>query len=167
MAALAPLLPYVGAAGGILSFMGQRQQAAAYKTQAAQEQRIANMQAMQEVAAGQQTAMEDQRRAALMSSRALAVSAASGAGAGDPTAVRIMSNITQQGAYNAAVDTYNAEEKANILRMTGKADTNIAAEKSNALNVSSYGSLFDTASSLYSRFGGGGPGYMMDQGIEG
>lgn len=115
MAALAAAVPYISAAGTILSTVGTisagRAEDKAAKFQAAQMQQ----QAGQERAAGQREAIDERRKARLAESRALAVSAASGAGASDPTVLDIMGDLESEGEYRALTALYNGEERARGL----------------------------------------------------
>ncbi len=70
----------------------------------------------QEQAAGQHAALAERRKAALLLSRAHAVSAAGGGGPLDET---LMKGIIGEGERNAGFATYNAEERASGLRYKG------------------------------------------------
>ena len=54
----------------------------------------------------QRAAINDEERAKLVASRALAVAAASGGGASDPTVVNLIAKIASEGAYRKAADLY-------------------------------------------------------------
>lgn len=60
----------------------------------------------------QRSAREERRQAKLASSRALAVAAASGGGATDPTVVNIMADLEAEGEYRALAQMYEGEEMA-------------------------------------------------------
>jgi len=83
-----------------------QQQAAEY---AAQQMRV---QAGQERAAAQRTAMEQRREADKVRSRGLALAAASGGGASDPSVVNLLGDIDQEGTYRALTAMFEGEEKA-------------------------------------------------------
>lgn len=76
----------------------------------------ADFAAGQEQAAGQHAAIAERRKAALLLSRANAVSAAGGGGPLDET---LMKGIIGEGERNAGFATYNAEERASGLRYKG------------------------------------------------
>lgn len=137
-----------------------RRQAAADEFVAAQY----TQQAGQEVAVAQRRAIEERRQSQLLQSRALAVAAASGAGASDPTIVHLISQISGDGAYRAAVALYDGEEKARQLRLKSDASRYEAAAalaggeaQKSAYNVSAMSSLLQGAGTLYTRYGMGGP----------
>jgi hypothetical protein len=122
------------------------------------------------IAVGQRENMEIQRIAKITESRALALSAASGGGASSPTAVRIMSKIAQRGAYEGAVAMYNAEERSRQLRINADAkryEGQIALQAGarglqervdySSYNLAAGASLIKGATSLYLRYGQGGP----------
>lgn len=167
-AALMPFIPaivtgagagmeYAGnkaAAGG--SRLAAQRTAVALQFQASQ----ARQNAGQEIAASQRDAAEQQRQIRLMNSRALALAAASGAGATDPTIVKIISNNAGEGAYRAALSLYKGEERARAMRMEAAArdfDASLAVEdgerRAGAYDRAAIGSLFKGAGSLAMRFG--------------
>lgn len=68
--------------------------------------------ASQTIAAGTANVQGQMLQTQMLQSRALAVGAASGAGALDPTVVNLVSQIAGYGAYNAGMATYNAQSRA-------------------------------------------------------
>ena len=121
-------------------------------------------QAGQEIAVAQRQAIEVRRQSQLLQSRALAVAAASGAGASDPTIIQLISQVSGEGAYRAAVALYDGEEKARQLRMKADASRYEAASavasgeaQSSAYKLSAASSLLQGAGTLYTRYGMGGP----------
>jgi len=118
-------------------------------------------------AASQRTAWSVERQGELMASRALAVAAASGGGASDPTVVNLIAKNAGEFAYRKAVALYEGESKAQGLRYgadvkeyEGKA----VAASARAAGIASMFkagtsimSGYATDDSLFKRFGGGGP----------
>jgi len=107
-------------AGG--SFMEGRSTAKAYKQAAKAEKKSGafaaaqyNQQAGQARAESQRASIEEHRRARLAESRAVAVAAASGGGASDPTVMKILGNLAMEGEYNALAALYTGEETARGL----------------------------------------------------
>ncbi len=96
---------------------GRAEQAAGVARQQALEHQAAQARqnAGQERAASQRDAIEQRRRARLISSRALAVAAASGAGAGDPTIENILGGIGAEGEFRALNELFLGEERARDL----------------------------------------------------
>lgn len=78
-------------------------------------------QAVQAVAAAQREAMDATRQARLVQSRQLALAAASGGGASDPTIVRLLASTAAEGAYRSASALYTGESNARGLRMQATA----------------------------------------------
>ena len=158
--------------GTALSYAGSRKAARAAEEAARRKKQLADFeaaqleqQAGQSVAASQRGAMEERRRAELVSSRALALSAAGGGGVSDPTMQNLFADIKGEGAYRSSVALYQGEEQARQLRMAAKAkrmEGDIAvqggADQASAYNLASVGSLIEGASSLYMKYGQGGPG---------
>lgn len=124
-------------------------------------------QAGQAQASAQRRSLEQRRRAQMVASRALAVSAASGAGASDPTIETIISDIQGEGAYRAGLELYHGEERARQMRMGAEAanyEGQVAErggkERARAARISAFGSALSGAGnsySLYSKYGMGGP----------
>ena len=121
-------IPVAIAASTLLQVEGQKQQGEAARREG-QRRRIAaefeaaqlEQQAGQSIAVSQRQALDVRRQARLVQSRALALAAASGGGASDPTVVRIMADIAGEGAYRAQVALYGGLEEARRLRMGAKA----------------------------------------------
>lgn len=103
--ALAGAGALVSAGGTIL---GARSEAKQLKSEARQLEAKAGT----ERAISQRQAMEERRQARLAASRGLAVAAASGGGADDPTVVNTLANIAGEGEYRALTALYNGEETA-------------------------------------------------------
>lgn len=147
-------------AGRAAAANGARTQAADYFTAAQLDQ-----QAGQSMASGQRQALEQKRQAKLVQSRALALAAASGAGASDPSIIRLMGRIGAEGAYRAGVAMYQGEENARLLRLKAagaryEGDAALAGgyEKQSAYQTQGTSSLLSGAGTLFSRYGMGGPG---------
>lgn len=69
------------------------------------------------LAASQQAANEERRMSAVLQSRALAVAGASGAGVSDPTMLRIVGSIAEEGELAAQTRMYEGTEAARSLRI--------------------------------------------------
>lgn len=126
MAAIAATVMQVG--GTLLSMKGYGDAARAAKT-SGQRERVAkefeaeqlDEQAGQAIAVSQRAALEQQRQGRLMASRALAVAAASGGGASDPTVVNLIAGADGEAAYRSAVALYEGEDRARKLRISAAA----------------------------------------------
>lgn len=68
--------------------------------------------AKQSVAVAQKQGFEQQRQARLLASRALAVAAAGGGSASDPTVANLIGDIKGEGAYRQAVAVYQGEAQS-------------------------------------------------------
>lgn len=101
----------------------------------------------QAVAAGQRGAAEENRKARLVSSRAIALAAASGAGASDVSVVNLVSRIRGEGAYNAQTQLYQGEDQARRMRMAAAAKTyeGLTAEEAGGLNAGDLTAKFEAA----------------------
>ena len=137
-------------------------QANAAASQFEAEQLMQN--AGQERAASQRKSMEEQRKAKLVASRALALSAAGGGNVSDPGIANLLADIQGEGAYRSALALYQGESAAHRMEL-GAAGKNYEAEayrsgaemQSRAGNYAMAGSLLNAGSSLYNRYGNGGP----------
>jgi len=121
-------------------------------------------QAGQVIAVSQRAAMEERRKGRLMASRALAVAAASGAGASDPTVVNLIAGAESEAALRAAYALYEGEDRARQLRIGAAAKNyeGLAAEEAGNQQASAYKSmrtatLIKGGIGLYGKYGGGGP----------
>jgi hypothetical protein len=129
----------IGAAGSVASGIAANNEA---KFQAKQQE----MQGNEEFAASQRDADQKRQEAQLVNSRAQALAAYSGAGAADPTIIKLMTGTTQQGEMNAQTSLYGGEnrkrglfDQANATRLSGQS--------------SMFGSFLSAAGGLASGFG--------------
>lgn len=99
------------------ALLNSQRQAEASRFEAAQLEQIAG----EERAVAQRRAGEERRRGRILESRALALAAAGGGGATDPTVVNIISDLAGEGEYAAAVRIYEGEEAARRARMGARA----------------------------------------------
>jgi hypothetical protein len=154
LAAAAPFLlaasTAVGAAYAIKS--GQDQKLAA-ENEAAQM----DAQAKAEQASGQRAYLTQQRQTQMVSSRAQALAASSGAGVSDPTVANIISGIQGEGEYQALSSLYQGDVTAkglqygaNVRRSEGD-----AAAKAGYLRAAS--TVLSGVGSMYYKYGAGGP----------
>ena len=100
------------------------------------EARQYEQQAVQQEAAAQRAAAEQRRQSSIQQSRAIAVAAASGAGATDPSVVTHVSRMAGMGRYNSNLALYQGEEAARQLRMHAVAAqfTGLTAEEAGGMN---------------------------------
>ena len=91
----------------------------------------------QQLAASQREALEERRQANLVQSRAIALAAASGAGATDPSVAYLVGRIKGEGALRAANALYAGEDRARVLRMSAAAKKyeGLTAEEAGELNA--------------------------------
>lgn len=162
----------IAAIGMIMNAFGAMEQGRAARLQGEQakvhaefEAREAEKSAGLAIAIGQRQAAEDKRQTALVASRALAVSAASGGGVSDPSIVNLLAKIQGQGAYRAHVSLYEGEARARQLRLQGAigqiGGDEAAVRGLNAqagYNLAGAGQLALGGASLYAKYGFGGPG---------
>lgn len=168
MAASIPAwLPTAVQAGStILSAIGQRKQARAYDQAGASARVAADYEAAQleqnagqQQAAAQRQAREQERDSRLAMSRALAVAAASGGGASDPTVMNIMARLAGEGTYRSMVSLYQGDEKSRQMRdqaaatrYSGQVREMDARSAAKAQRGGSVATLLSGASSLYSKY---------------
>lgn len=151
MAQFAAFIPYVVAAAGTL--LGGASEKGSARSQALQLEQ----QAGQDRASSQRAAVEQRRSARYVQSRLQALAAASGAGATDPTIVKLSNDIDAAGEYAALTAMYEGESTARgeefaaqVARRTGKAAATASYAKAGS-------TLLSGASSWYDKYGGGGP----------
>lgn len=139
----------------ILSAVGSAQQGRAQQRAANYQAAQYEQQAGQERASAQRAAIEEHRKATLAQSRALAVSAASGAGASDPTVMNIMGDLGSEGEYRALSALYEGEERARGLQMGAQAKRYEGATAKQAGNMRAASTILSGGMSLYDKYDGG------------
>lgn len=125
MAAAGSLISYAGlalqAGGAAASYSTAEKAAKARKAAAEFEAQQLEQNAGQVISASQRQAFETTRTGKYTASRALAVAAASGGGASDPTVMNTMSQLASETAYRKSLDLYQGEERARQLRLSAAA----------------------------------------------
>lgn len=140
----------LGGLGGVASFYGNilegNDAERLAKLQAAQLRENAG----QAEAAGQQAGEEELRKSELALSRMIAVAAASGGGASDPTVLKLASGITAEGELAAGMQRYNASSAARGMRIQAGLTEQEGAAKKRASRWRAAGGLL---SGGYAAFG--------------
>lgn len=140
-------------AGGALSagstIIGAKAEARELRREAVQLE----TQAGQERASSQRQAIDERRQARLAQSRGLAVAAASGAGADDPTVVNLLAGIEGEGEYRALSALYSGEESARGMEAEAAARRRGAKATKRAGLVKAAGTIISSGASLYDRYG--------------
>lgn len=120
----------------------------------------ANYQAAQEdIAAGQQQAASQRqaqtvdRQSKLVQSRALAVAAASGGGASDPTVTDIIGRIAGEGAYRSQLALYEGNDAARTLQMRADAARFQGRQAEAAGYTNAFSTVLRGANTLFSKYG--------------
>ena len=103
-------------------------------------------------ASSQRESIEQRREADLAQSRALALAAAGGGGASDPTVVDIISDLEGEGEYRALTALYNGEEQARGYEDEAKARRKAGKNAKTAGIISGVSTVLSGASSLYGKY---------------
>lgn len=122
-------------------------------------------QANAERATAQRQSIEERRASRIAQSRAIAVAAASGGGASDPTVTKIVGDLAADGEYNALSALYSGEEAARGLEMAGAGslyEGNNAASAyraranayRNAARGTAIGTALDGMGTFFEKYGG-------------
>lgn len=113
----------LGAIGSVVSGVGTIAAGVAQNNAAKFEAAQMEQKAKEEVAASQRDAMQKRREGAILNSRAQALAAASGGGAGTdaPTIVKLMGQTAGEADYNAQTAMYGGYSRAAGLRDSAKA----------------------------------------------
>lgn len=160
------------AAVGIVSKVASAQGQAKAAERAGEQQQIQKnfeaaqlaQNATQVRAAAQRTGMEEERRARLIASRALAVGGASGASLSDATMMGILTDIAGEGAYRKSVAIYGGEDRARrmelgeeaaifegeVLKAGGEARGDAIKSRAYAETIGDVASMFG----MYKKYGG-------------
>lgn len=134
-------------AAGTIS--GARSEAKQLKSQAAQLEANAGL----ERASSQREAIEQRRQSRLAQSRALALAAASGGGASDPTVTNIIADLEGEGEYRALSSLYEGNERAIGLENDAKARRKEAKNVKKASYFKAASSILKGGSSFAERYG--------------
>jgi hypothetical protein len=121
----------------------------------------------QAMASAQREAITAEQQSKRVASRALALAAASGGGATDPTVVNLISGIAAEGAYRQAVALYQGQEQARAMENQARA-TEYEGEKAKAAGIkNAIGGFIGAGAasangiargqSLLAKYGGNGP----------
>lgn len=163
--------PAMQVGGTLLSAFGQKQQGSDAAATGVQQLALAQFQAAQmrtnageAIASSQRAADDIQRQQEYVASRALAVAAASGGGASDPTVINLIARTAGEGAYRRAVALYQGEDKSRALKAQADATEYgglLAAEAGgktqSAYDIGAASTLMKSGASLFSKYGAGGP----------
>lgn len=136
-------------AGGTI--LGANSQAKQLRGEAAQLE----VQAGQERASSQRQAIEERRQGRIASSRALAIAAASGGGADDPSVINAIANIEGEGEYRALTALYEGNSSGDDLVRQAAARRTEAKNVKRAALFKAAGTIIGAGSSLADRYGGG------------
>lgn len=136
----------LGAAGTII---GANDEARQLHSQAEQIE----IQAGLDRASSQRAAIDERRQAKRVSSRALALAAASGGGASDPTVVNNLADIAGEGEYRALTALYNGEEEARGKEFEAANRRKEAKNVKKAAKFKAAGQILGAGSTLYDRYG--------------
>ena len=155
---------FMSAKGSYAAGQASRDAAASAKAAADFQSAQLNQNAGQALAAAQREQFEQERQTRLVAGRALAVAAASGASASDPTVMTLISRTAAEGAYRGAIDIYQGEERARQMRMAAAAkrfegDLGITSgdSRAKAYGLQGASALLSGAGSLFAKYGMGGP----------
>lgn len=151
--AILPAMMVAGAAvsaGGTI--LGAKSEAKELRREAAQLEANAG----QERAASQRTAIEERRQGRLAASRALAIAAASGGGADDPTVVNAIADLEGDGEYRALTALYEGNVAGDDLERQAQARRREAKGVKRAGLIKGIGTILGAGATLYDRYGGGG-----------
>lgn len=150
--------------GGVSGLQHGSDSRAAAEFQAAQLRQNAG----QAQAAAQRDAFSVDQQSKLVASRALAVAAASGGGASDPTVVSLMAGIAGEGSYRSALALYQGDEKARAMNSAADTAEYEGKLSEGAARRSAFGKFLGAGAasikgaargtSLFEKYGQGGPG---------
>lgn len=164
------ILPSLSTIGTAASLGGTVLSASAAAQNADYQQKVAQSEsdalaakANEDAAAGQRAAITQNRKTDIVLSRARALSAASGAGATDPTELTTEGDIAQQGSYNALSSLYEGQNRARNDTYQGNIDLFKGQQAGAALPLQIGGTILSGLSSFatnksqlryYSKVGG-------------
>lgn len=169
LAAVVPYIPTilsviggaVGIGGALKGAQASNAQAQIAATQSEYQAQQLDQQAGQTRASAQRTAIEQRRQAKIAQSN---LQAKTGGGSTDASILGLTGDIAGEGEYNALSALYEGEERARGLEMQASSARGQAgqyrssgADALAAGNTKAMTGIFSTASSLYGKYGAGGP----------
>jgi hypothetical protein len=107
----------------------------------------------QERAMSQREAMEERRQARLLASRGLAVAAASGGGADDPSVVNTLADIEAEGEFRALSQLFTGESEARGMEAQARARRKAAKTAKIAGFIDAGATLLGAGASLKEKYG--------------
>ncbi len=160
MGQLPLILGVVGAgvqlAGSAVAARGQREAGRAAEEDAMFEAKQLEAQGKEEFAASQREALERRREGRLANSRAQAIAAGSGAGAGTdaPTILKIMGGITRRAEYGAQAAMFGGENRRSGLYAQAGATRRTGRAQRRGAELSAMGTMFSGISSAFTSVAG-------------
>mgnify|MGYP001570328437 CR=1 FL=1 len=107
----------------------------------------------QAVAASQIDAANETRKSKLLQSRALALAAASGGGAVDPSVMKIISGLAGEGKLASLTQLYAGDERARAMNSQAAATEYEGVLKKKAYDTKARGTILSGAKSIYDTLG--------------
>ncbi len=140
----------IQAAGQIQSGRSARKVGESQQRAAEFEAQQLDTNAEQTQAVSQRAAMEEQRKSMALQSRAIAIAAASGGGALDPTVMALVGNLSKEGQLAAETQIYGGEERARAMRNQAKASRYEGAQRAEAGRIAERASKVSAGSTILS-----------------
>lgn len=142
----------VTVASGIYSASEQRKGGKAAQARAEIRAKQMREQAVQERATGQFAANEKKRQMDIVISNAQATVAASGGGTVDPTVMRLMMGLKEEGVRAATGELYQSETAAQGMESGALEEISQGYAARRAGNAASMGTLIETGANAYSMY---------------
>ena len=127
--------------GSMMAAKGLKQAGDAKNQEAIFEGAQLDQNAGQVEAASHRAAMDQDRQSQMLQSRALAVAGASGAGAMDPTVLRIIGGIAKEGALASEMELYNGKSQAQAMRLQADATRYQGSQTAKAARTTGFATM--------------------------
>lgn len=137
----------------VLTAAGQYSAGKTEEKRAKLEARQMEEQGKAEIASAQRAGFEQERQGERKASRMLALAAASGGGASDPTVINLMANLAGETQYRKAVEFYEGGERQRQLKYQADVRRYEGKEAKRAGKMAAFTTLLSGGSSLYSKYG--------------
>lgn len=139
-------------AGTLYSASQQRKAGKAENERRQRRAKLMREQAVQERASGQHAGEEQKRRAEIMISNAQATVAASGGGTVDPSIIRLMMGLSEEGSRAANTEKYQSETAAQGMESGAIEEINQGYAAKRAGNIGALGTLLEGGASVASMY---------------
>lgn len=155
----------IAAAGTLYSAYQQNEAGKAENERRQRRAKLLREQAIQERASGQHASEEQRRRADIIISNAQATVAASGGGTVDPSIMRLIAGLTEEGTHASTAEKYQSETAAQGMEAGSDEEMRQGSAAQDAGRIAAIGTLIQGGAQAYSMYDKYNPDVKPDNNI--